>query len=265
MLKKRLIFTLLYDDGFFVLSRNFHRQRVGDIAWLEKNYNFSNIAKYIDELVVLDISNRERDIERFQNVLKKLCRFCFIPLAAGGGVSCMADAARLFDAGADKIVVNSGLFVDSEIVDKMASVFGQQAIVGSVDVKSDAAGRKKIRYRNGSLPAPVDLVNLHQYPSIQSIGEIYLNSMDQDGTGQGLDLSLVDALGADFGKPIILAGGVGNASHLRVGLENKHVDAVATANLFNFIGDGFVKARRSLIDSGLPLPIGIFDDDELEG
>ena len=87
------------------------------------------------------------------------------------------------------------------------------------------------------------------------IGELYLNSMDRDGTGQGYDLKLLDLLPAKMSKPVILAGGVGNATHLASGLDDSRVDAVATAHLFNFIGDGLKQARQSLISAGVDLPL----------
>jgi cyclase len=87
------------------------------------------------------------------------------------------------------------------------------------------------------------------------IGEVYINSMDRDGTGQGLDLGLLDLLPQNVGKPVILAGGVGNADHLADGLNDERVDAVATANLFNFVGSGLRDARQSLISMGIVLPL----------
>ena len=87
------------------------------------------------------------------------------------------------------------------------------------------------------------------------VGELYLNSMDRDGTGQGYDLRLLDLLPANMPKPVILAGGVGNASHLAAGLADPRVDAVATAHLFNFVSDGLKQARQSLISGGVVLPL----------
>ncbi len=87
------------------------------------------------------------------------------------------------------------------------------------------------------------------------VGEIYLNSIDRDGTGQGYDLKTLDLLPPGISKPIILAGGVGNAIHLAEGLADPRVDAVATANLFNFVGDGLKQARKNLVAGGIDLPV----------
>lgn len=88
-----------------------------------------------------------------------------------------------------------------------------------------------------------------------AVGEIYLNSIDCDGTGQGYDLGLLDQLPPNMSKPVILAGGVGNAIHLAAGFADPRVDAAATAHLFNFVGDGLKQARQSLIADGVVLPI----------
>ena len=87
------------------------------------------------------------------------------------------------------------------------------------------------------------------------IGEIYLNSMERDGTGQGFDFETLDLLPKDCHLPVILVGGVGNARHLAEGLSDHRVDAVATAHLFNFVGDGLKKARLKLSEESNSLAI----------
>jgi cyclase len=79
--------------------------------------------------------------------------------------------------------------------------------------------------------------------------------MDRDGTGQGYDFRLLDLLPANMSKPVILAGGVGNSTHLASGMADSRVDAVATAHLFNFVGDGLKLARQTLISGGVRLPL----------
>lgn len=94
MAKKRLIFTLHYNSGFFCLSRNFRLQKAGDLNWLNKNYNFPKIAFSIDELVVLDVNRENRSPEFFQEVLRELAKEIFVPIAAGGGIRTFQDAKK---------------------------------------------------------------------------------------------------------------------------------------------------------------------------
>ena len=254
MLKKRLIFTLLYDGSGFVLSRNFRLQRVGDLSWLQKNYNFDNTARSIDELIVLNVARETSDQNSFSEALKSLSKGCFVPIAAGGGIRTIGDAGLLLKSGADKVVINTLLSTNLNIVQDIASKYGKQCIVGSIDMK---------RGLDGQFAQYVDCgtTRLLEHPRLilermkdEVVGEIYLNSMDRDGTGQGFDFDMLELLPKDFPKPVILAGGVGNSSHLDFGLRDNRVDDVATAHLFNFIGSGLESARNNLRSVGHSFP-----------
>ena len=255
MVKKRLIFTLLYSDGFFVLSRNFRLQKVGNFFWLQTNYNFSKISHSIDELVVLDVSRGHRNLDDFCAVLRLLSQGCFAPIAAGGGVRNIEDARKLLRSGADKVVINTSLFEQTGFISDLADEFGHQCIVASIDVKFESNVGYQIWSGDGAYqvqgPANVWIEKISQGP----VGDIYLNSIDRDGTGQGYDLELLDLLPINVSKPVILAGGVGNATHLIEGLTDTRVDAVATAHLFNFVGNGLEYARQTLISKGFDLPV----------
>jgi len=255
MLKKRLIFTLLFDNGNFMLSRNFRLQNVGDINWLIKNYDFSKISYSIDELIVLDVTRSERNIEEFSQVLSQLTNGCFVPIAAGGGINDIESARRLLRAGADKIILNSVLFERKEFINELASEFGKQCVVASIDVKKSQNSEYKIYSQNGIKSHEQTAKELIAKICNYSVGEIYLNSMDRDGTGQGLNLELLDLLPKEFNKPVILAGGAGNSSHLLEAFQDSRVDAVSTANLFNFVGNGLRDARKALVSSGIVLPM----------
>lgn len=253
MLKKRIIFTLLYDDGQFMLSRNFRLQRVGSLDWLRRNYNFSDIAFFIDELIVLDVTRGERKPMKFCETLKSLAEGCFVPIAAGGGVRNVSQARDLLRSGADKIVVNTALFEDIALVKALTEEFGRQCVVGSVDVKRTNSGNYCIYTAMGQRQVDVSPTEAILNFGDNLIGEMYLNSIDRDGTGQGYDMALLELLPDNWTTPLILAGGVGSSSHLAAGITDSRVDAVATAHLFNFIGDGLKKARRSLIAQGVVL------------
>jgi len=250
MLKKRLIFTLLYDGGSFVLSRNFRLQKVGDLGWLQRHYDFSRIAFHIDELIVLDVTRGVRDLDRFCETLQALTEGCFVPIAAGGGLRSLEQARRLLRSGADKVVVNTALHEQPRLPAELAEDFGQQCVVGAVDLRRDAEGRPSVWVDNGSRQVASGALQALQWLRELHVGELYLNSMDRDGTGQGYDFGLLDLVADRCSVPIIMAGGVGNAAHLLAGLDDSRVDAVATAHLFNFIGDGLARARRRIIEAG---------------
>ena len=149
MHKKRIIFTLLYDDGNFMLSRNFRLQKVGNLDWLKKNYNFSHISSYIDELIIFDVSRNERNIDKFCKALTVLTDGCFVPITAGGGIRKLDDAKYLLRSGADKVSINTLLFSDLSLVKDLVANFGKQCVVGSIDVKKTDHGKYEILTESG--------------------------------------------------------------------------------------------------------------------
>lgn len=254
MLKKRLMFTLLYGDGSFFLSRNFRLQRVGDYDWLMRNYDFTKITKSIDELIILNVS-KKTNCESFLTVLKKLAQHCFMPIAAGGGVRSRVYARELLRVGADKVVLNTPIFNDPALIKDLSEEFGQQCLVGSIDLGFSNEGMFLPYINQGQIPVNESLQELFIRLEALPIGEVYLNSIDRDGTGNGFNLSMLKALPDNFSKPLIMAGGVGNAGHLLEGILHSRIDAVTTAHLFNFVGDGLAKARSTLLAQGVILPI----------
>jgi imidazole glycerol-phosphate synthase subunit HisF len=246
MLRKRIIFTLIYSDGYFTQSRNFRLQKVGNIHWLENNYKFNKIAFSIDELIILDASKDKKDILKFSATVRELVKQVFIPIAAGGGIKSFDDAVHLFKNGADKVVINSSLTKKPHIVRDLIKAYGSQSIVASIDYKIED-NQIKIFIDNGTNIINYSLESYIKYLEDMNVGEIYLNSIDKDGTGFGYDYELVDSIADNIKIPLIIAGGAGNAKHLIRGLEINQVNAVATANLFNFIGDGLPLARKEIL------------------
>ncbi|HBT93265.1 MAG TPA: imidazole glycerol phosphate synthase cyclase subunit [Chitinophagaceae bacterium] len=258
MLRKRIIFSLIYSDGYFMQSRNFRLQKVGNLNWLEKNYRFQSIAFALDELIVLNASKTEKNITEFAKTVSDLVNDVFIPIAAGGGIRTLEDAELLFNSGADKIVLNSLLFQDPNMVMKIIENYGSQSVVASVDCKLNL-GSYEIFINNGTKKLDYDIQKYLIYLEELGVGEIYLNSIDRDGTGFGYDFDLIKIVEDITKLPLIIAGGAGNENHLAKGLQINKVSAVATANLFNFIGNSIPNARDYLLDNGLNLSNRVFD------
>lgn len=254
MVKKRLIFTLLYADGKFIQSRNFRHQKVGDYTWLQSNYNFKQIALSIDELVILDISKKSRDFNAFCHHIKLIVEGCFIPIAAGGGIRNISQALGLLKSGADKVVINTALFQDAILVKDLIRTLGSQCVIASIDTKKKG-DNFEVWTNNGTVKAEGSLDYILNHINSLGVGEIYLNSIDKDGTGQGYGFEMLTHLSPLLKNPIIIAGGAGNYHHLKEGLEHPKIDAVATANLLHFIGTGLIDARVKLIENRIPLAI----------
>lgn len=249
MLRKRIIFALIYADGFFMQSRNFRLQKVGDLNWLEKNYKFQQISFSLDELIVLNASRNNKSMEKYADTISNLVNDVFIPIAAGGGIRGMEDAELLFNSGADKIVLNSVLFLNPDLVRALIKRYGTQSIVASIDYKK-INGKFEVFIQNGTTKIDMNLWQYIQYLENLEVGEIYLNSIEKDGTGFGYDFETIIEYESKIQIPLIIAGGAGNELHLIKGLEIQNVSAVATANLFNFMGNGLPNARKIIIESG---------------
>ncbi len=250
MLRKRIIFSLIYENGIFNQSRNFRLQKVGNIQWLEKNYKFQEIAFSLDELIVLNASKNKKNMQEFGQTLSALVNDVFIPIAAGGGIRTIEDAQYLFQNGADKLVINTILYQDPNLVKELAKIYGSQSLVASIDYKI-IDNLPKVFIHNGTEPLDISLKEYLEYIQELNIGEIYLNSIDKDGTGFGYDFDTIQNIKDVIDVPLIIAGGAGNETHLKSGLELEYVSAVATANLFNFIGNGLPNARKSILKEGL--------------
>ena len=248
MVRKRIIFSLLYADGHFMLSRNFRLQRIGDVRWLLDNYKFGLVAESIDELLILDVSRGERNPLNFVKDASAVVADCFVPVGFGGGIRDMSHVNRLMRAGADKVVVNTAALDDPDFIGQLASEVGAQSVVVSVDVLG--SDKPKVVSHNGTVDISGDAEQVFHHLSPLPFGELVLTSIDRDGTGMGLDLALLDLLPSRFGHPVILSGGVGNATHIDEAWRSGKTSAVATANLLNFVGDGLVLAREALRSEG---------------
>ena len=248
MLRKRVIFTLVYADGFFNQSRNFRLQKVGDINWLEKNYKFQDIAFSLDEIVVLNASKGDKKLSEFAIMLNRLESDVFIPITAGGGIRSISDVELLFKNGADKVILNSALYKNPDLVKKVIECYGRQSVVASVDYIN-----QEVYIENGTQKIDKTLGQYIEYIESLEVGEMYLNSIEKDGTGFGYDIDIIRKVSNKVKIPLIIAGGAGNEKHLLEGVTMENVSAVATANLFNFIGEGLPNARAYMIENNCNL------------
>tara|TARA_R110002012_G_scaffold56765_2_gene145841 strand:- start:10518 stop:11285 length:768 start_codon:yes stop_codon:yes gene_type:complete len=252
MLRDRLIFSLVYNAGAFMQSRNFRLQKVGDINWLERNYKFQKISFSLDELIVVDATKDNKDIKKFSEAVKRLVNDVFIPVAAGGGIRQIEDAELLFNNGADKVILNSALYETPELAKSIIEKYGAQSLVASVDYKL-VDDVPVVYIKDGTLPIQMPLGEYLTFLQALGVGEILLNSIQQDGTGFGYDLSTIQEYGQSISVPLLIMGGAGNERHLLDGLKQNGVSAVVTANLFNFIGNGLPNARKYMLENNANL------------
>jgi cyclase len=248
---KRLIFSLLYENGHFVLSRNFQRQKVGDINWLLDNYNLEKVSLGLDELIVIDVSLKKNKDE-FHNIIKKISQKIFIPLTVGGGINNLNDVEKYLKNGADKILLNNLFFKNKKLFNQISRIFGKQFIVGCIDYKRE--NEKYLVYKNKAKDLCNSTFLIDQINNLYAsgAGEIILQSIELDGTGMGIDKKILKIIeNINISSPIILKGGIGKPEQILNIMRNNHVEAVCTANLFNFIGDTFVFTRSLLLKNNI--------------
>ena len=230
-----------------MLSRNFRLQRVGDANWINRNYNFGKIAFSIDELIILDVTRESRNIEKFIESYKKIIPNVFVPISIGGGIRSYEDAKTLFLNGADKVVINTCIYKNPKLIEELAKDYGAQSIVASIDyIEEDGAFSCYVE--NGEEKLPLTLEEyLHRVQNMP-VGEIYLNSIRKDVTGFGYNMNTIPFIDG-ISMPVIMAGGAGNEEHfVKAILASDNIDAVATANLFNFIGNALPNSRKVLME-----------------
>ena len=138
MLKKRIIFALLYSEGYFHLSRNFRLQKVGDLNWLINNFGFGETCHFIDELTCILVKENPsiQDKKNFLFDIKKLRKKIFVPITIGGGISSVDDAKNYFLNGADKVLINSNIY-NRILMDKISTGWGKQSISIMIDYLRD--------------------------------------------------------------------------------------------------------------------------------
>lgn len=248
---KRIIFTLLFEDGYFIQSRNFRRQKVGDLNWLFKNYEFNKISYGLDEVQIIDVSTK-KNFSNFCKIVNEISKRLFLPVAAGGGIKSINDVSKLLDSGADKIILNKLYFENPYECEKISQTFGKQSVIACIDYKL-VLNKLQVLFRN-SLHKKIELKQWISYLIKKGCGEIILQSIDKDGTGMGPDKKILNFIEKNkYTPPIIVMGGVGKTEHLQKVLEMKNIDAVSTANLFNFIGNAFVDSRNEMIKKNIKI------------
>jgi cyclase len=251
---RRVIPCLDVTDGRVVKGVEFVNLRdAGDPVELAAFYN----REGADELVFLDITASSDSRRTMIDVIERTADQLFIPLTVGGGVRSTADMRDLLKAGADKVSLNTAAIADPSLISAGAEIFGKQCIVVAIDARRETDGSGWGVYTHGGRrPAGLDAVRWAAEAAERGAGEILLTSMDRDGTKDGYDLPLLEAVSAAVGVPVIASGGAGTLDHLAEGLAPGRADAVLAASIFHFgeyrVGD----AKRHLLARGIPVRLG---------
>ena len=207
-----------------------------------------------DELVFLDITASSDSRRTMIEVVERTADQVFVPLTVGGGVRSVSDIRELLTAGADKVSMNTAAIHDPQLIDGGAQLFGRQCIVVAIDARRERDRAGWGVYTHGGRHASgLDAVEWAAEAARRGAGEILLTSMDRDGTRDGYDLELLEAVSAAVNVPVIASGGAGNLDHLVEGLAPGRADAVLAASIFHFGEYRIADARAHLASRGIPV------------
>lgn len=262
MLAKRIIPCLDVKDGQVVKGINFEGLReVGNPVEMGAFYS----AQGADELVYLDISASSEGRKTFTGLVSRIAERIDIPFTVGGGISSFEDAARLLDAGADKITVNTAAVLHPEIITRIASRYGSQFVVVAIDARTVAEPVEatslygnaywQVMTHGGKTPTDKELYFWAKEVQNLGAGEILFTSMDHDGTRNGYAVQAYSRLADELSIPVIASGGAGSVGDIEEVLTKGRADAALAASIFHYGEISIPELKRTLRTHGVNVRI----------
>jgi len=255
MLTKRIIACLDVDGGRVVKGVQFvDLIDAGDPAALAARH----AREGADEIVFLDITATHEGRATLLETVRRTAREIFVPFTVGGGIRTADDAARVFEAGADKISVNSAALADPALIEAIGRSFGAQAVVVAIDARRDPEAADPVRdaqvfVQGGRKPAGRRVVEWAREAESRGAGEILLTSMNADGTRTGFDCELTAAVSESVGIPVIASGGAGSVAHFADVFSRGKADAALAASIFHFGVSSARALKQELAQAGVPV------------
>lgn len=251
-LAKRIIACLDVDAGRVVKGIQFqHLRDAGDPAELA----VAHAAAGADEIVLLDITATSEARKTLVETVRRAAKDLFVPFTVGGGIRTLEDAAQVFDAGADKISINSAALANAALIGEIAGRFGSQAVIVAIDARrgigpTDTA---EVFISGGRTATGKKALQWAREAEKRGAGEILLTSMDRDGTGLGFDCELTSAVASSVSIPVIASGGAGTVQHFVDVFSPGHADAALAASIFHFGTHAVADLKQTLLRAGIPM------------
>ena len=249
MLTKRIIACLDVCDGRVVKGVQFvDLIDAGDPAELAARHAEAGA----DEIVLLDITATHEGRGTLIDTVKRTAQRLFVPFTVGGGIRTLGDAAAVFDAGADKVSVNSAALRRPELIDEIGSRFGAQAVIVAIDGRRNG-DTAEVFVEGGRKATGRGVVEWAREAEQRGAGEILLTSMDADGTRAGFDCELTAAVSEAVQIPVIASGGAGNAAHFSAVFLRGKADAALAASIFHFGISDARALKEEIARAGVPM------------
>jgi imidazole glycerol-phosphate synthase subunit HisF len=255
MLTKRIIACLDVHAGRVVKGVQFvDLIDAGDPAALAARH----AREGADEIVLLDITATHEGRRTLLDTVRRAADELFVPFTVGGGIRTASDAEQVFEAGADKISINSAALADPSLIEAIGRSFGAQAVVVAIDARRDPVAADPVRnaqvfVRGGRKPSGRRVVEWAREAEARGAGEILLTSMDADGTRNGFDCELTAAVSAAVNIPVIASGGAGTVGHFADVFASGKADAALAASIFHFGVSSARSLKEGLAASGVPV------------
>lgn len=252
MLAKRIIPCLDVMNGQVVKGINFlGLKEIGDPVEMGAEYS----AQGADELVYLDISASSEGRKTFTDLVRRISERIDIPFTVGGGISSFEDGARLLDAGADKITINSAAVQHPELIGKIASHYGSQFVVVAIDARQTPDGKWQVMTHGGHRETDRELFSWAAEVQERGAGEILFTSMDHDGTKNGYACQAYSEMASFLTVPVIASGGAGTVAHIEEVLREGKADAALAASIFHYGEIRIPELKRKLREDGINVRI----------
>ena len=252
MLAKRIIPCLDVMNGQVVKGINFlGLKEIGDPVEMGAEYS----AQGADELVYLDISASSEGRKTFTDLVRRISERIDIPFTVGGGISSFEDGARLLDAGADKITINSAAVQHPELIGKIASHYGSQFVVVATDARQTPDGKWQVMTHGGHRETDRELFSWAAEVQDRGAGEILFTSMDHDGTKNGYACQAYSEMASFLTIPVIASGGAGTVAHIEEVLREGKADAALAASIFHYGEIRIPELKRKLREDGINVRI----------
>src|SRR5437867_827028 len=248
MLKNRLIPNIIVNNGHVVQSRNFKHTNVVGYAITAVDF-FNNWA--VDEIIILDVSRQPGNRDQFHNIMQGVSRRSFVTMTVGGWIRDTTEINQFLKEGADKVSINTEAVNNPNFISDAAKMFGSQCIVVSIDVKKNQVNEYEVFIDRGRKPTGLHPVEWVKEVEKLGAGEIFLTSIDHDGTKQGYDLKLLQQVCENVTIPVIAFGGVGKWQDFVDGIKIGKADAVSAANIFHYTQQSTFNAKKYLVEAGL--------------
>ena len=242
MLKKRIIANLIVKNGIVVQSIGFKRYLpVGKPGIAIEFLNQWGI----DEIILTDISASPEGRGPDLNMIREATKKCFVPLTIGGGISNIEQIKELMQCGADKISLNRSVLIKPELISAAAHIFGNQCVVVSIDGIQTPNGNRVYDYINKTATEK-DPGGLAHFAEELGAGEIFIHSVDRDGSYTGYDFALIKGVCNLVSIPVIASGGAKNAEHIHAVFNETNASAASAANFFHFSEHSVIITKAQL-------------------